>query len=48
MMIGRYLGGYIGNSGLQAAFMGDKVRYWEDGISTMAGVECKHTQATYA
>ena len=47
-MIGRYLGGYIGKSGLQAAFMGDKVWYWEDGISTMTGVERKHTQAAYA
>ena len=39
----QYLGGYIGDAGSQEDWMGEKMRYWADRVSTMAGEERRHT-----
>ena len=42
VMGSRYFGGYIGDAGPQAQWLGDKVRDWKVGICMMTGLAHKH------
>ena len=43
-----YLGGFVGAKEAQESYLGEKVEGWQDLVSTLAGVACRHPQTAYA
>ena len=46
--IGRYIGEFIRDGMDEATWMGEKVRGWEGGVDTLAGVEHCNTHTDYS